>query len=208
LSYYEVLGIPPNASPDEIRHAYLAKAGQFHPDRFTGAPREVGEAMTKAAAIVDNAGRVLGDPTLRVDYDRKLKTMSNTTSTAARTGGLEGEPSVPSSTSGFDSPLEDVIDALEAHAAWLEPNAASPSRHVTVPDVTGHKASDVFYEVAKADLHINFVRLTDNPAPVDGVVVAQDPPAGTSVRRHSILTVEVWHPSADETRANAGSATP
>ena len=67
---------------------------------------------------------------------------------------------------------------------------------VTVPDVFALEASEAFYVVAKADLHIDFVHLSESQEG-DGLVVGQDPPAGTSVRRHSTLRVDVvYSPSS------------
>lgn len=79
-------------------------------------------------------------------------------------------------------------DPLATFANWLAPHARK-ERHVSVPDVCGLHASDALYEIAKADLHIRFVRLTEHPVG-DGVVVDQDPAAGSMVRRGSTVTVQ------------------
>ncbi len=90
-----------------------------------------------------------------------------------------------------------VFSGLETVAEWLAPRRRT-NPEVTVPDVCGLRASDAYYTVAKSDLHINFVRLTENPAGGDGTVVDQYPPAGTSVRRGSTLNVQVVHPTRPE----------
>ena len=68
-------------------------------------------------------------------------------------------------------------------------------RTVTVPDVTGMRAADAFDAVALADLRIAFVRLTDDTGGGQGIVVDQDPPAGSSAARNSTLTVHVVYPA-------------
>lgn len=93
------------------------------------------------------------------------------------------------------SPLYDPLADLEQVADWLAPHPG-PSKMVTVPDVCGRHASEAFTEIALADLQIRFERLTANPAGTDGVVVGQLPVAGASVRRHSVVEVQVVHPEA------------
>lgn len=60
-NYYEELGLTPEATQEEIRDAYRARAKQAHPDR-TG-----GDAMLMAR--LNQAYETLGDPLRRVRYD-------------------------------------------------------------------------------------------------------------------------------------------
>src|SRR3972149_8653581 len=62
--YYEVLGVPRNASEQEMRSAYRKLALKFHPDRKPG-DREAEERFKEAA----EAYGVLGDPEKRQRYD-------------------------------------------------------------------------------------------------------------------------------------------
>src|SRR5437764_7747976 len=62
---YEVLGVKPDATADEIRKAYRKLAKQFHPDLNPGKP--AAEARFKA---VSAANDLLSDPEKRARYDR------------------------------------------------------------------------------------------------------------------------------------------
>ncbi len=62
---YEVLGVKPGASPEEIRKAYRKLAKQFHPDLNPGKP--AAEARFKA---VTAANDILSDADKRARYDR------------------------------------------------------------------------------------------------------------------------------------------
>src|SRR5881275_2316781 len=62
---YEVLGVKPDATADEIRKAYRKLAKQFHPDLNPGKP--AAEARFKA---VSAAHDILSDPEKRARYDR------------------------------------------------------------------------------------------------------------------------------------------
>jgi curved DNA-binding protein CbpA len=62
--YYEVLGIAPDASAEEIKRAYHRLAFQYHPDRN----RKSEEAHKKMEEI-NEAYAILSDPIKRREYD-------------------------------------------------------------------------------------------------------------------------------------------
>ena len=61
MDYYEILGIPKTASPDEIKRAYRRLALKHHPDRGgdSGEFKKMSEAY-----------QILSDPQRRAQYDR------------------------------------------------------------------------------------------------------------------------------------------
>jgi uncharacterized membrane protein YkvA (DUF1232 family) len=68
-NYYDLLGVPAKASPEQIRQAYLNKVKEWHPD----VNPEGAEAAEKKTKILNQAYYVLSDPVRRKNYDRMLR---------------------------------------------------------------------------------------------------------------------------------------
>ena len=63
---YNVLGVPPNASDDDIKKVYRSLAMRFHPDRNPAPGAEVRfKSITKAYEI-------LADTAKRAEYDQSV----------------------------------------------------------------------------------------------------------------------------------------
>lgn len=71
-SYYELLGLEPDASADDVREAYYKLVRVLHPDRHARQSRERREALTKVYARIGEAHRVLSNPATRAEYDQGL----------------------------------------------------------------------------------------------------------------------------------------
>lgn len=79
-SHYELLGVDPDASVDEIQRAYRLLALRHHPDV---AP----DADLATMAALNGAWEVLRDPDRRRSYDAAMS--------LADAGGHQGQPSAP-----------------------------------------------------------------------------------------------------------------
>jgi hypothetical protein len=55
LNWYDVLGVSPGASPEEVRSAYQARARQLAPQMLAGVPAKVLKAADAAKAAADAA---------------------------------------------------------------------------------------------------------------------------------------------------------
>src|SRR5512138_684035 len=65
--YYDVLGVPKNASEDDIKKAYRKLAMKHHPDRNQGDDAKKAEEKFKEAK---EAYEMLSDPQKRAAYDQ------------------------------------------------------------------------------------------------------------------------------------------
>ena len=206
ITWYDILDALPDASAEDIRQAYDAKAGLLRPGLLAGAPSKVVTAAARAQGIIDAARRVLADPVSRQRYDE-------TAGLWGSSGGL-GEPrdspagsGLPDSDIAADNPGADVLRGLGALNLWL-PLHRDEQRRIPVPDVRG-LFYDVFLEVVgRLDLHVTFVQLTKHPMLVEGLVVDQSPGPPAKLHRRGELSVQVWHPPAQATEDAPGARSP
>jgi curved DNA-binding protein CbpA len=205
VTWYDVLGVLPSATVEQVQYQHDAKARLLRPELVAGAPSPVVAAASRAREILGAARRVLADPANRARYDEAV-------GIHRRSGGLSPPESFPSEP-GAEQPDVDfiggnagseVLGALLMLGDWMTPHPRQ-SRRVAVPDVRG-----LFYSVClgitgKLGFRLDTVRLTEHPMPVDGLVVGQSPGPAAQARRGSTLTVQVWHPPARS--ADAGRVT-
>jgi molecular chaperone DnaJ len=133
VTHYETLGVPPAASPAEIRDAYRALARRHHPDR--GLARD-----DATMAAINEAYRVLGDPARRAVYDARLKEPTSVTvrSSPAASAPVPVQPPVAVQPARFPWKLALFMAAVGATvvlvgAALYEPGSDAPPDNVLQP---------------------------------------------------------------------------
>jgi hypothetical protein len=183
LTWYDVLGVLPDATPEDIREACQARQATLQQATLPGAPPEVLSAAEQALQSVEEAWRVLADPAARESYDQDIGIFRS------------GEGLTPPSRgpSGPDVSLGEGWS--QANEEALEPYS-DPRARVTMPDVRGLFFQACMQVTGRIGLHVAPIQLTPDPLPVEGLVVGQTPVPGERVHRDSTLTVRVWHPSA------------
>lgn len=80
-SHYEILGLQPDASANDIKRAYIAQSLEYHPDRPHNRNSTV---ATEQFRLVADAYRVLSSATARRDYDRRRMASPGATSDMAQ----------------------------------------------------------------------------------------------------------------------------
>ena len=196
ITWYDVLGVLPGATAEQVQHQHAAKTRLLRPELVAGAPSPVIAAVSRAREILDTARRVLADPANRARYDQ-------TVGIHRRSGGLSPPESFPSEPAAEQPDVDfiggnagsEVLGGLLMLGDWMTPHPRQ-SRRVAVPDVRGLFYSVCLEIAGKLGFRLDTVRLTEHPMPVDGLVVGQSPGPATQARRGSTLTVQVWHPSA------------
>jgi hypothetical protein len=194
ITWYDLIGALPDASSEDIRQAYDAKAGLLRPELLADAPSRVVTAAARAQGIIDAARRVLDDPVSRQRYDEAAG-LWGSGGGLGQPGDYPAESGLPESDFTADNPGAEVLRDLGALNLWLDRHP-DYQRRIPVPDVRG-----LFYDVflgavGRLDLQVTFVQLTKHPMPVDGLVVGQSPGPPAKIHRRGELTVQVWHPPA------------
>jgi DnaJ-class molecular chaperone len=77
LSYYDLLGVAPRATHDDLRHAFHAFAESFHPDGHHARSPEERKAVDTIFKRGAEAFRVLSEPQLRAQYDQALSLVAD-----------------------------------------------------------------------------------------------------------------------------------
>jgi curved DNA-binding protein CbpA len=72
ITWYDILGVLPGASPDEIGQAYDSKASLLRPELISGAPSSVVAAASRAEKFLGEALRVPGVAPIRAARRRGL----------------------------------------------------------------------------------------------------------------------------------------
>jgi len=81
-NYYEVLGVPRTATPEEIKRRYRKLVRTYHPDVRQDASASAHQFFVE---IVD-AYKTLGDPLRRAEYDRLLEATARSAAAGSRPG--------------------------------------------------------------------------------------------------------------------------
>jgi hypothetical protein len=182
ITWYDVLGVLPDAMSDDIREAWQARMAALGPTTLAGAPPDVVSAADRARQAVEEAWRVLADPAARESYDEHI---------GFRRPG-EGLASPDRGPLGPEVSLGPGWSTADEEA--LEPYS-DPHARLVVPDVTGLFFRACMEVAGRVGLHVLPIQLTPHPLPVEGLVVGQTPAPGEQLHRDSTLTVQLWHPA-------------
>ncbi|KAM4815437.1 dnaJ homolog subfamily C member 4 isoform 2-T2 [Thomomys bottae] len=77
-NYYELLGVDPGASAEEVKRAFFTKSKELHPDRDPGNP-----TLHSRFVELNEAYRVLSREQSRHSYDQQLRSASTSPGTTA-----------------------------------------------------------------------------------------------------------------------------
>jgi curved DNA-binding protein CbpA len=134
--FYGALGVPPEATLEQIEAGWREQLKSWHPDRFNNAPAEKQAEAKKRTMLINQARDVLTDPVRKQRYDDALK--------AAKNAGMGG--------SGAGNFSELIKQAL----AWF---ATAPFA-VKIPDDEGNESDGGMSPIqALCNLNSNLERL-------------------------------------------------
>ena len=136
-SYFAILGVTANASPEEIRSAYRRLMKEFHPDHFTGG--------SSPFLQIQEAYSVLGDAYKRSAYEQSLQKYPRQNYATHHYPTPEPEPLIPRQhpvDMGEISPLRsfhtftpsfhEIFDWLWSNFAGLDPLKSGRLQNLTM----------------------------------------------------------------------------
>ncbi len=82
--YYEELGVPSTASPEEIKKAYRTLAFKNHPDKTKG-----DKTAEEKFKVINDANEILSDPEKRKKYDQVSEDWKHYQESGAQAGGFD-----------------------------------------------------------------------------------------------------------------------
>jgi curved DNA-binding protein CbpA len=111
LTYYELFGVAPTASADEVHGAFHVFCDTFHPDRHLDRAPAERAALSTIFKRATEAYDVLSDPALRSQYDAQLAARPS-----ARPPRMTFSPlsRPPSGRAASGAPLEDSVRSPSA----------------------------------------------------------------------------------------------
>ena len=71
--YYQMLGVTPEATPEQIKSAYFALAKSWHPDRLPGELLAIKPLVARVFARFSEAYQTLSDPAKSKEYAQLIK---------------------------------------------------------------------------------------------------------------------------------------
>jgi curved DNA-binding protein CbpA len=142
-SLYEILSVPPEATPDDIQAAYHQMAKRFHPDRFQS--KDFSEQTRGKAeqvfTYINKAYLTLKDPVFRADYDEKRLTKESKVEAElkARGAGQSDDDKTAEAiyregrTLLTKGDFEKAVEHLKA-CVWLRPEKAKYNHYLGVAE--------------------------------------------------------------------------
>jgi formylglycine-generating enzyme required for sulfatase activity len=137
MKYYDLLDLPPTATPEQIKAAYRILVQLHHPDRLLQANDNVRQYAQEKLKQINEAYKVLSDPTRRAAYDaRHARRRVENDDAAAEDDSLTRRPRPrrPKTEAELNREAEDLLrrhaerEAAEREAERARQRAAAEER--------------------------------------------------------------------------------